>query len=583
MDSTRLRAAKRGAERALLRIPGVIGVGIGWKYVAGKRTSRMAIRVYVQHKRDVPIEQMIPREIDGMPIDVVQRRVKPMSLAAPLQSIHAGADAGYYDPLRGGISIGSCREIDGSAFTGTLGCRVNDRRTGDPMVLSNYHVLALDPGFTVGDTIVQPSRPDSGACPEDVIGTLSRATIGGAVDAAVATTANRDSKCDIVEIGGVAGAGVADTGMEVRKRGRTTRVTQGSVDATDVSITVPFPGLGSIGFSNQIEVSSGARPIAVAPGLFIAGEWVNAPLTEGEEVSIELTEAGIQVTGSSGNFSVPALLDATLRYMMFGDEHVLVLETLGSIGPITRRVIAVDFSTTPPSGRLVLTGSSSGPDVPPPVIQFSQQDGAVFLAYSSSGTQIQNLAMHESVNGDVIFAGPPPFIATGETRGEATDTELLIHYSSGGVSREVVFQFADLAGGEPFLLPGDSGAVLVDNSRRVLGLLFAGNEEERDDSGAVVVAEGVFAFANPVAAVLDAMEVELCIGSGGGGATIPGGGGGIPGGGVPPSNPWVLSLRNVAADELGVTPTFSVRNDVILSPDALPASLRGRLVQLLTD
>ncbi|WP_299736484.1 hypothetical protein [uncultured Roseobacter sp.] len=578
MDFDRVSAAKRNAESEFLRLPGVVGVGVGWKYVGGRRTNELAIRVYVTDKRDVPPPERIPPQFAGVPTDVIQRRIKPMVLAAPVPQVAASVDAGSYDPLVGGISIGSCREIGGNAFSGTLGCPVVDRQTDDPMVLSNYHVLALDQMFAVGDQIVQPSVPDAGACPDDVIGTLQRAVLGGQIDAAVASATNRETRCEIVEIGAIGGTGVADIGMEVRKRGRTSRVTSGTIDALDVAISVDFEGIGPVMFSNQIEITSGARSIAVEEGLFIAGEWTNAPSGSSGDVTVEMNAQGITVTGPNGSLTHLGAANTTLRYMIYGNDHVLILDTLGSIGPITRRVTSVDFTTVPPSERMILTGGSSGPNIPAPVVQFSQGDGSVFLIYSSSGTQLQNLAMYESRTGEAIFAGPPSFMATGETRGEATQDSLIIHYSINGVSNEAIFQFANLAEGDPFLLPGDSGAVAVDNSRRVIGLLFAGNEEERDENGTIVLAEGVFAYANHIEPVLETLEVDLCRSAPGGGATIPGGGGGLP---PPPPHDWKLSLRNIAADKLGIVPEFSVRFDVLADSSAQNASLRSRLVDLL--
>ncbi|WP_299408625.1 hypothetical protein [uncultured Roseobacter sp.] len=578
MDFDRVSAAKRNAESEFLKRPGVVGVGVGWKYVGGRRTNELAIRVYVTDKRDVPPPERIPPQFAGVLTDVIQRRIKPMVLAAPVPQVAASVDASSYDPLVGGISIGSCREIGGNAFSGTLGCPVVDRQTDDPMVLSNYHVLALDQMFAVGDQIVQPSVPDAGACPDDVIGTLQRAVLGGQIDAAVASATNRETRCEIVEIGAIGGTGVADIGMEVRKRGRTSRVTSGTIDALDVAISVVFEGIGPVMFSNQIEITSGARSIAVEEGLFIAGEWTNAPSSSSGDVTVEMNAQGITVTGPNGSLTHLGAANTTLRYMIYGNDHVLILDTLGSIGPITRRVTSVDFTTVPPSERMILTAGSSGPNIPAPVVQFSQGDGSVFLIYSSSGTQLQNLAMYESRTGEAIFAGPPSFMATGETRGEATQDSLIIHYSINGVSNEAIFQFANLAEGDPFLLPGDSGAVAVDNSRRVIGLLFAGNEEERDENGTIVLAEGVFAYANHIEPVLETLEVDLCRSAPGGGATIPGGGGGLP---PPPPHDWKLSLRNIAADKLGIVPEFSVRFDVLADSSAQNASLRSRLVDLL--
>ena len=61
-----------------------------------------------------------------------------------------------------------------------------------------------------------------------------------------------------------------------------------------------------------------------------------------------------------------------------------------------------------------------------------------------------------------------------------------------------------------FGISGDSGSAVVNEDNRIVGLYFAGNEEERDDDGNVVVAEGVIGVANPIAAVEAALNVTIC-------------------------------------------------------------------------
>ncbi len=69
-----VRRVKEGVEKDLLTLPGVIGVDIGKKIVGGDKTDELAIRVYVEEKRDVPPEEMIPAMIDGVKTDVIQRK-----------------------------------------------------------------------------------------------------------------------------------------------------------------------------------------------------------------------------------------------------------------------------------------------------------------------------------------------------------------------------------------------------------------------------------------------------------------------------------------------------------------------------
>ncbi len=70
----RIQRIKAEAEASLLKLPGVTGVGVGYKEVGGHKTDVLAIRVYVERKHDVPAEQAVPKQIQGVPTDVIERR-----------------------------------------------------------------------------------------------------------------------------------------------------------------------------------------------------------------------------------------------------------------------------------------------------------------------------------------------------------------------------------------------------------------------------------------------------------------------------------------------------------------------------
>ena len=250
-----IRPVKESEEAALLKRSGVTGVDIGYKYVKGKKTDELAIRVYVEQKKDVPKSEMIPKTINGVKTDVIQRKFVLHPLKVKLTDIAVMADTGRYDPLKGGISIGPCRAIGGYIFAGTLGAIVIDNSTGKEMLLSNFHVMCVDDTWTVGNTMCQPSRIDTGVCPGDVVGTLQRASLGGKVDCAVASHTARGYACEIVDIGKVAGKATATVGMAVRKRGRTTGLTYGTVDTVDLTVNIPYgDGLGVVTLTKQIGI-----------------------------------------------------------------------------------------------------------------------------------------------------------------------------------------------------------------------------------------------------------------------------------------------------------------------------------------
>ena len=68
-----IRRIKDEVEEELLKLPNVIGVGIGHKWVKGKKTDVIAIQVLVTVKKDVPKESAVPKEIQDVPTDVIQR------------------------------------------------------------------------------------------------------------------------------------------------------------------------------------------------------------------------------------------------------------------------------------------------------------------------------------------------------------------------------------------------------------------------------------------------------------------------------------------------------------------------------
>ena len=75
------------------------------------------------------------------------------------------------------------------------------------------------------------------------------------MDCAVASHTARGFACEIVDIGEVAGQATATLGMAVRKRGRTTGLTFGTVDDINLTVTISYcNGLGNVTLTNQIGI-----------------------------------------------------------------------------------------------------------------------------------------------------------------------------------------------------------------------------------------------------------------------------------------------------------------------------------------
>ena len=89
-----------------------------------------------------------------------------------------------------------------------------------------------------------------------MVGTLQRAVLSTSVDGAVSSLSGRTHSCEIVDIGVVAGTAAASIGMTVRKRGRTTGLTHGTVDSISLSVNVDYgDGIGNRILTNQIGIA----------------------------------------------------------------------------------------------------------------------------------------------------------------------------------------------------------------------------------------------------------------------------------------------------------------------------------------
>src|SRR3954468_3073243 len=102
-------SVKESREDKLLKQPGVTGVDVGYKYVDGKPTEEIAIRVMVEKKKKtVPAKEKVPETIDGVKTDVIERTyfLHEAKNRKPVEEIEIQSDTGTYNPLKGGISIG---------------------------------------------------------------------------------------------------------------------------------------------------------------------------------------------------------------------------------------------------------------------------------------------------------------------------------------------------------------------------------------------------------------------------------------------------------------------------------------------
>lgn len=339
----KIQRAKAAAESDLLARKGVTGVGIGQKIKGGKRTGELVIRVYVEKKKPkskLAKTELIPETIEGIKTDVIERKfVLHPGVAVKVDDLKIMADTGTYDPLTGGISLGPCRAIGGYVYVGTLGCIVVDNDTDAAMMLSNFHVMCVDDGWSVGDTMAQPGRPDTGSCPADAVGTLQRASLGGKVDCAAAKITARGHNCSIEDIGPIEGTATAVLDEPVRKRGRTTGLSHGFVDDLSLSVTIDYgDGLGDVTLTNQIGIEVDSSQSA---------EFGNHGDSGSVVVNANREVVGLYFAGSDdGSYGVANPIDAVLTAL---NVRLCTPQVVGPIpkDPWTERITVIDWDKLP--------------------------------------------------------------------------------------------------------------------------------------------------------------------------------------------------------------------------------------------
>jgi hypothetical protein len=260
----------------------------------GKRKGdfRIAVRVQRRGLAGAPIAGALSRieglsrgEHDTRVIGRVRKRVVPW---------HQRRQR----PLLIGASIGHF-----AITAGTLGAIALHRPSGEPVLLSNNHVLADENRGAIGDDIIQPGNADGGRKRRDRVGSLlafQRLHTGRAnmIDAAVATMRN-DMEFDpvtLADLGELGGARTApvDPGEAVHKVGRTTGLTHGRITAVELDGVVVEFEIGNVSFDNQIEIES------TGDGPFSAGGDSGSVIVDRRLEGIGLLFAGSDTGGRNG-------------------------------------------------------------------------------------------------------------------------------------------------------------------------------------------------------------------------------------------------------------------------------------------
>ncbi len=239
-------------------------VGIGYKTIDGQQTDQPCIRVHVVQKianELLPPQHVIPKFIDGIPVDVVESPPAYI-LAAQPSSINPRKE---HRPIQGGLSAAQFE-----VTAGTLSCICRSVHVADDpkkrYALSNNHVFANLNKAEIGDEIYQQSPLDGGGSSQ-TIANLTRfvpLNLDGkqpnTVDCAIAEIGpDVTSDPSVCDVGAVSGSTEATLSMDICKFGRTTGYTEGVVTdlALDVTVGMDHNDASKIGvFKNQMRIDA---------------------------------------------------------------------------------------------------------------------------------------------------------------------------------------------------------------------------------------------------------------------------------------------------------------------------------------
>ncbi len=242
----------------LLRKNGVIGT-------ATTKLSNGSFAIEILTNRS-GLERKLPKYIEGVP--VVVKNVGEIYA----QDVYTGR----YRPTPGGVSGGNFNDFryfpgagGGACVGGTIGCVVE--KNGDKFFLSNNHVFARKNRANIGEPIVQPGLIDTDpVCSQntaDIVAKLYDYKVikwqplknSNTIDAAIAKV-EPGVQTDCAMVSGYTPSSTtvqATLGMKVKKTGRTTGLTYGTVTGVNVTVVVNYtPDGGYARFDDQIEFTN---------------------------------------------------------------------------------------------------------------------------------------------------------------------------------------------------------------------------------------------------------------------------------------------------------------------------------------
>ncbi len=267
--------AVQSATQTLMTRSGIVGTGTAIASDGSKH-----VMVFAATNADAA---NVPKTINGVATEV-----------KVIGHVHAlDVYTGTYRPVvPSGVSVGNSRENS----SGTIACIVV--KHGIRYALSNNHVLARSNDAVIGEPIVQPGRADNYGMATGQIGVLSAYkkvsfTQPNLFDAAVARLTTTSAYDEADQFAPSHTWQDPQVGMAVKKVGRTTGLTYGTIAATDVTLRVDYDNGQTATFVNQIFIND--------PNFLQAGDSGSLLVTQDGNHPVGLCFAG----GTDGAFANP--------------------------------------------------------------------------------------------------------------------------------------------------------------------------------------------------------------------------------------------------------------------------------------
>lgn len=232
---------ERNSISAAMGLKDVVGAGMSMQADGTKRLLVLA--------RDASAFQSVPKQINGVATQI--------EVVGEIKATAYNTRGKYRPVVPSGVSVGNGRENS----AGTIGAVV--MKNGIRYMLSNNHVLARQNNARIGEQIVQPGRADTRGIPTEAIAILSAYkpvsfTQNNTIDAAIARYTGYHSYSMVQQAFSPSQViSTARAGQGVMKMGRTTGLTYGTVQSTNVTIKVDFDGQTAV-FANQIYIKGNA-------------------------------------------------------------------------------------------------------------------------------------------------------------------------------------------------------------------------------------------------------------------------------------------------------------------------------------